>query len=195
MLWNSSQETWKEFLTRCYKESATQLKLTLEGAADEVVKVHNAHGAQVKTGQHFNPSSVTEANRLKANCAALQRFMEKEDALEMVPYMLGAMSDEAKLAFANQYLRPAGLIAHLLDKEAEDGLSHEANCDTNIAAAEAMKAVTIATMNPTPENLDLAERAASKAAERFVRTKKMLNGARAKFKNVLAKVCHRKERA
>lgn len=193
MLWNNLQESWREFLIRCYRASAGELKLTLEWQADAVVQAHNSSGAQDKTGLHFNPASVTEENRRKANCIHLQRYMEKDDVIELLPYILGGMSDHAKLAFANQYLRPAGITCHLLDKEAEDGLSLESACDTQIAAAEAMSAITRATMNPTQENLDVAEREAVKAVRKFERTRKLLAGARAKFKGALHKVMHKKE--
>lgn len=194
MLWNNTQESWREFLIRCYRASAGELKLTLEWAADAVVQVHNANSGQDKTGLHFNPASVTEENRRKANCIQLQRYMEKEDVIELLPYILGGMSEQAKLAFANQYLRPAGLTVHLLDKESEEGLCLEEICDTQISAAEAMSAITRATMNPTAENLDVAEREAVKAVRKFERTRKLLAGARAKFKGALHKVMHRKER-
>ena len=195
MMWNNLQESWREFLIRCYRASAGDLKLTLEWQADAVVQVHNTSGAQDKTGLHFNPASVTEENRRKANCIQLQRYMEKEDVIELLPYILGGMSDQAKLAFANQYLRPAGLTAHLFDKESEDGLSLESACDTQIAAAEAMSAITRATMNPTPENIDIAEREAVKASRKFERTRKLLAGARAKFKGAIDKALHRKAHA
>jgi hypothetical protein len=191
MLWNNSQETWRDFLNRCYKASAGQLRLNMESAADEVVKLHNSAGAQQKTGQHFNPASVTEANRLKANCAALQRFMEKEDAIEMLPYILGAMSPETRLAFANQYLNAAGLTVHLADHDADDGFDMEAAIHIPSVAAKAFDASIAAAKNPTPQNLEHAEREVANAHVRFGRIRAKLKGARERCKNAIQRMCNK----
>jgi hypothetical protein len=178
MLWNSPEESWRSFAIRCHRESAAQKKLTLEMQADDVVKVHNAHNGSAKTGRHFNPSSVTEANRLKANEYDLSSYMKSKDALEMLPYLLAAMTDEAKLMFASQYLKPAGLTVHLATSDEEDGYSLEAAVNTQIAVNQACSTLLDAAMNPTPQNIDAAEREAVKVIRRFERTRAFLAGAR-----------------
>jgi hypothetical protein len=196
MLWNNLQESWREFLIRCYRASAGDQKLTLEWQADAVVQNHNAHNGQSKTGLHFNPASVTEENRRKANCIQLQRYMEKEDVVELLPYILGGMSNEAKLAFANQYLAPAGLTVHLADHDAEDGFDLEAAIDIPSAAAKAFDASIAAAKNPTPQNLEIAEQEAGRAASKFKKLCEKLKGARDKCKNAMNKMRiqgHKKE--
>lgn len=195
MLWNDSQETWKQFLTRCYANWINKAGITKESAADEVVTIHNAAGAQAKTGLHFNPSSVTEANRLKANCATLGRYMDKEELFELLPYVLAAMGDEQKLAFATQYLRPAGLAVRLMDDEAHEEFNHAVSVDTQAAAFEALSAMSKAALDPTAENLELAEREAEKAHQKFKRTRALLASARNACKGAKAaigKLVHRK---
>lgn len=178
MLWNDSHEGWKDFLGRCYANWVNKSGITKEAAADEVVKIHNGQGAQAKTGLHFNPSSVTEANRLKANCATLTRYMDKEELFELLPYILGAMGEEQKVAFASQYLRPAGLGVHLLEQEGHDQFSLAVNVDTQSAAFHALDAMNRAALDPTPENLEIAEREAAKAHEKFKRTRALITAAR-----------------
>lgn len=194
MMWNDSHESWRTFLIRCYSQWTNKEGITKEAAADAVVMAHNGQGAQAKTGLHFNPASVTEANRMKANCATLTRNMEKEDLVDLLPYILAAMSDEYKLAFISQYLRPAGIVCRLADSDSQEGLSLESVCETQIAAAEAFKAIAEATMNPTAQNLDIAEREAVKATEKFKRIRAFIGGARAKCKTVMGKF-HRKQPA
>ncbi len=198
MLWNNTQESWKDFLKRCLQSSAGDLKLNQEMQADEIVKVHNNHGGQAKTGLHFNPASVTEGNRLKANNMTLQRYMDREELFELAPYILGGMSDEAKLAFANQYLAPAGIRCSLAEKEEEHGFGIEAAIETQLTTGKAFESLVEAAKNPTPQNLDIAEREAVKAAERFHRIKKLINGAKkaaSVTKAAIGRVCHKKERA
>jgi hypothetical protein len=178
MLWNSPEESWRSFAIRCHRASAAQKKLTLEMQADDVVKAHNAHNASAKTGRYFNPSSVTEANRLKANEFDLSSYMKSKDALEMLPYLLAAMSDEAKLSFASQYLQPAGLTVHLSSDEEEDGHSLEAAVNTQLAVNQACSTLFDAALNPTPQNIDAAEREAIKVIKRFERTRAFLSKAR-----------------
>jgi hypothetical protein len=198
MLWNNSHESWRDFLIRCWRASAGERKLTLEIAADEVVQVHNSHGAQAKTGLHFNPASVTEENRRKANCAQLQRYMERDELVELMPYILGGMSDEAKLAFANQYLAPAGIRCALAEADEEHGFGIEAAVDAQITTGQAFEKLVEAAKNPTALNLDVAEREAVKASEKFKRIRRLINGARkagAAAKAAIGRVVHRKERA
>lgn len=197
MLWNDSQETWKDFLKRCYSSWTNKAGISKETAADEVVRIHNEHGAQYKTGLHFNPASVTEANRLKANCATLTRYMDREELFELFPYILAAMGDEQKLAFATQYLMPAGLVVNLASEANHDEFNYEAAADVQSAACDAMKALTAAALNPTPENLAIAEREADRAHERFKRTKGLIAAARNACKKttaVIGKAFHRKDK-
>lgn len=198
MLWNDSHESWRQFLTRCYAHWVNKVAGSQENAADAVVVVHNGHGAQAKTGLHFNPASVTEANRRKANCATLSRHMEKEELFDLLPYILGAMSDDHKLAFASQYLRPAGLAVRLLDDEAQDEFNIQVAHDTQNAAFDAMRAMNNAALNPTAENLEIAEREAIKATEKFKRTRAFITAARNACKGAKAaigKLVHRKDKA
>lgn len=198
MLWNDSHESWKRFLERCYLNWINKAGITKEVAADEIVKIHNGLGAQGKTGLHFNPSSVTEENRRKANCATLGRYMEKEELFDLLPYVLGAMDDEHKLAFASQYLRPAGIAVRLIDSEEHDEFNFEAAADAQAAACDAMKAMTAAALHPTPENLEIAEREADKANQKFKRTRAMLAAARKACtgaKAAIGKFVHRKDKA
>lgn len=197
MLWNDSHESWQDFLRRCYSSWTNKAGITKEAAADDVVRLHNDCGAQAKTGLHFNPSSVTEANRLKANCATLTRYMDREELFDLLPYILGAMGDEQKLAFASQYLFPAGLAVRLLDKAEHEEFTYEAAADVQSAACDAMKALTAAALNPTPENLAIAEREADRAHERFKRTKALISAARNTYKKTTAaigKLVHRKDK-
>lgn len=178
MLWNDPYEPWTDFLNRCYANWINKSGITKETAADCVVKVHNGHGGQAKTGLHFNPSSVTEENRRKANEATLSRHVKTETLFELFPYILGAMPDDYKVQFANQYLRPAGLTVQLLDACEQEEFNIEVAHDTASAAYDAMRAMTEAALRPTPENLEIAEREAAKAHERFKRTRAFLTAAR-----------------
>jgi hypothetical protein len=195
MLWNDSHESWKDFAVRCFTQSTNKAGISKEAAVDNFVQIHNGLGAQAKTGLHFNPASVTEANRLKANCAAFFRHIEKEEFFEMLPYVLASMSDEYKLAFASQFLRPAGLTVSLLDAEAHEEFCIEVAHDTTSAAYDAMRAMTEAALRPTPENLEIAEREAAKAHEKFRRTRAFITAARNACKGakaVIGKALHRK---
>jgi hypothetical protein len=196
MLWNDSHESWRQFLDRCYANWIRKSGISKEAAADTVVSIHNKAGAQAKTGLHFNPSSVTEANRLKANCATLERYMEKVELFDLLPYILGAMDDEQKLAFAAQYLRPAGLAVHLLDVEQHTEFTIEVAHDTSAAAYDALRAMTEAALRPTAENLEIAERETAKVHEKFKRTRAFITAARNACKgakNALGKLVHRKQ--
>jgi hypothetical protein len=177
MLCISSHESWSDFFARCEVHWRNKESLTKEAAADSIVAIHNSSHGPEKTGQHFNPSSVTEANRLKANCMTLDRVKEK-DLFNMLPYILAAMSPETKLAFAAQYLQPAGMTVHLSSEEEEDGYSLESAVNTQIAVNQACTSLLDAAMNPTPQNLDAAEREAVKVIKRFERTRAFLAGAR-----------------
>lgn len=197
MLWNDSHESWRQFFNRCYAQWVNKHAGSQENAAEEVVVLHNGLGAQAKTGLYFNPASVTEANRRKANCATLTRYMEKEELFDLLPYILGAMADEQKLAFASQYLRPAGLSVHLLDSEEQQDFNVEVAHDTSSSAYDAMRAITEAALRPTPENLEIAEREAAKAHEKFKRTRAFLTAARNACKGakaVIGRAIHRKDK-
>jgi hypothetical protein len=197
MLWNNTQESWKDFLKRCLQSSAGDLKLNQEMQADEIVKVHNNHGGAAKTGLHFNPASVTEGNRIKANNMTLHRYMEREELFELAPYILGGMSDEAKLAFANQYLAPAGIRCSLSEKEEEHGFGIEHACDAQISLGRSFESLVVAAKDPTPQNLDIADREAAKAAEKLTRMRRLINGAKkaaSVTKAAIGRVCHKKER-
>jgi len=177
MLWNNTHESWSDFLMRCEAQWRNQAGLSKEAAADTIVTIHNRSQGPEKTGQHFNPASVTEANRLKANCMTLDRVKEK-DLFNMLPYILAAMSPETKLAFAAQYLQPAGLTVHLSSDEEEDGHSLEAAVSTQLAVNQACSTLFDAALNPTPQNIDAAEREAVKVIKRFERTRAFLSKAR-----------------
>lgn len=195
MLWNDSHESWKEFAIRCFTQSTNKAGISKEAAVDNFVQIHNGLGAQAKTGLHFNPASVTEANRLKANAAAFFRCVDKEEFFEILPYVLASMSDEYKLAFASQYLRPAGIAVRLADTEEHDEFNFEAAADAQAAACDAMKALAIAALNPTAENLEIAEREADNANQKFKRTRAMIAAARKACtgaKAAIGKLVHRK---
>lgn len=198
MLWNDSHESWRDFLIRCFTQSTNKAGITKEAAVDNFVQIHNGQGAQAKTGLHFNPASVTEANRLKANCATFWRYVEKEELFDMMPYMLASMSDEHKLAFASQYLRPAGIGTHLLEDSEQAEFNHTVNADTQHAAFGALEALNKAALNPTPENLEIAEREAAKAHEKFKRTRALITAARNACKGTkafLGRMVNRKSQA
>lgn len=184
MLWNSPEESWRDFAIRCHRESAAQKKLTLEMQADDVVNAHNAHNGAAKTGRHFNPASVTEANRLKANEYDLSSYMKSKDAVEMLPYVLAAMSDEAKLMFAAQYLKPSGLTVHLASEDEEEGHSLESAVNTQLLVHQACSHLFDAAMDPTPHKIDAAEREAVKVIKRFERTRAFLSKARKTCANI-----------
>lgn len=196
MLWNDSYETWRQFLLRCFNNHAASVG-TKEAAVDNFVILHNGHGAQSKTGLHFNPSSVTEANRLKANCATFYRYTEKEEMFEMLPYILGSMREEQRLAFASQYLAPAGLSVVLAESDGSEEFDVMHAADTQTAGCEALPAITRAAIHPTPENLAAAELATDKAIQRFKRTRALLGAARNACKGAKAaigRMVHRKDR-
>jgi hypothetical protein len=197
MLWNDSHESWREFLIRCLTQNTNKSGITKEAAVDNFVQIHNGQGAQAKTGLHFNPASVTEANRLKANCATFWRYVDKEELFDMLPYVLASMSDEHKLAFASQYLRPAGIACRLADEGEHDEFNFEAAANAQAAACDAMKAMTAAALNPTAENLEIAEREADKANQHFKRTRAMIAAARKACtgaKAAIGKLVHRKDK-
>ena len=195
MLWNDSYESWRSFLIRCFTQHTNKAGITKEAAVDNFVQIHNGQGAQEKTGLHFNPASVTEANRMKANCATFWRYVEKEELFDMLPYILASMSNEHKLAFASQYMRPAGIAVRLVDEESDDEFSFEVAADAQAAACDAMKALTAAALHPTAENLEIAEREADKANQKFKRTRALLAAARNACKGAkaaISKLAHRK---
>ena len=195
MLWNNTQESWSDFLHRAMAQWRNHAGMSKEAAADAVVEIHNSVGGPAKTGQHFNPSSVTEQNRLKANCMTLDRAMEK-DLFNMLPYVLAAMSPETKLAFAAQYLQPAGLTVHLASEEEQDGFGIETACEMQMELGSTFNSVFIAAREQTPQNLDEADRAIAKAIQKFKRTRALISGCRSGFKkakDAVARAIHRKE--
>ena len=195
MLWNNSHESWNDYLMRCVAQWRNKDSLSKEAAADMIVSIHNTHGGQEKTGQHFNPSSVTEQNRLKANCMTLDRVIEK-DLFNVMPYILAAMSDETKLAFAGQYLAVAGLTVHLSESEEEGGFGVEAACDLQLQLGNTFNAVYDAARSQEPISLDAADRQIVHAITHFKKTRKLIAGARslgAKMKSVIHRATAPKE--
>lgn len=198
MLWNRPEESWRDFAISCHRESASTNNLTLELQADAVVKAHNANNGQLKTKRHFNPSSVTETNRLKANEGDLSSFMKSKDAVEMLPYLLAAMTDEAKLSFASQYLKPAGLTVHLSESDEESGFGVEAACELQLHIGTTFDAVYSAAKSQAPECLDKADRQIVQAIVHLKGTRKLIAGARtigAKVKSVIHRATAPKETA
>jgi hypothetical protein len=187
MLWNNPCEKWSQFLTRCEEQSRLPSGKTKEAFADDVAKVYLAHGGFEKNEHNVTPMSANEANRLKAVEAAVSRAKEK-DLFNMLPYILGAMSEETKLAFANQYLHPAGLRVVLAEKEEEDGFGIEAAVDTHIEIARSLEPLVNAAKNPTAVNLDLADRAAHKGMEKLSRLRRLINGAKGKYTQAKAAI-------
>lgn len=177
MLWNNSHESWNDYLMRCVAQWRNKDSLSKEAAADMIVSIHNTHGGHEKTGQHFNPSSVTESNRLKANCMTLDRVIEK-DLFNVMPYILAAMSDETKLAFAGQYLAVAGLTVHLAEAEEEGGFGVEAACELQLHIGNTFSAVLDAAKTQAPDSLDKADRQIVQAIVHFKKTRKLIAGAR-----------------
>jgi len=197
MLWNSSQESWRQFAIRCFKQSIGDQDLNHEAAVDNFVQIHNGQGAQAKTGLHFNPASVTEANRLKANNATFWRYVERDEFFEMLPYVLASMTEEAKLAFASQYLAPAGLAVRLMDKDETDEFNFEHVAETQDAGCEALTKATKAAIHSTPENLAAAEMAVDRAIEKFKRTRAIIAAVRNAGKKTgaaIGKLIHRKDK-
>lgn len=197
MLWNISHESWNDYLMRCMAEWRNKEGLSKEAAADAIVHIHKQVRAHEKTGQHFNPSSVTESNRLKANCMTLDRVMEK-DLFNVMPYVLAAMSDETKLAFAGQYLAVAGLTVHLAESEEEGGFGVEAACDLQLHIGKTFDAVYGAAKSQDAQSLDAADRQIVQAITHFKRTRKLIAGARslgAKVKSVIHRATAPKEAA
>jgi hypothetical protein len=193
MLWNNSHESWSDFFDRCDAQARNKEGLSKEAAADKIVGIHNENGGPAKTGQHFNPASVTEANRLKANAMSLDRAKEK-DLFNVAPYVTASWPEEVKLAYWAQYLRVAGLTVQLASTEEHDGLCLESVCDLQISAGDAFKALTEAIKNPTASNLDHAEREAVKAGEKFKRTRAFIAKARqacTKTKEAIGRMAHR----
>lgn len=193
MLWNNSHETWSDFLVRCYAQSRNKEGLSKEAAADRIVSIHNANGGPEKTGQHFDPASVTEANRLKANCMTLDRVIEK-DLFNVLPYLLAGMSNETKLAFAAQYFHAAGLGVHLLSEDDEEGHLVENAVETQMIVNKACNSMLDAALDPTPQNLDAAEREAVQVIEKFKRTRALFSKFR-RAGGVLGRFIHPKREA
>lgn len=194
MLWNNTHESWGDFLLRCEAQWRNKEGLSKEAAADLIVSIHNNGGGPEKTGQHFNPASVTEANRLKANCMTLDRVKEK-DLFNILPYILAGMSAETKLSFASQYLAVAGLTVHLASEEEEDGFGPETACELQLQIGNTFNAVYNAAKTQAPQSLDEADRELVQAIEKFKRTRALIAGLRkfgAKTKSVLNRVIHPK---
>lgn len=200
-MWISAHESWKAFLVRHLTEWQGG-KLSKATLVDLIAAKHDEIGGHAHSGIDFHASSKDEFNRMKANCTKFFRYVEEADdeknLFDLLPSILAAMPVEQRMNFASQYLRPAGLSVRLIEEEGESGLTMETICDTQIAVADAMKAITIAHRDPTPENLDLAERAADRATGKFKRVRAFFGGAKKLCKGAISKanhVLHRKEQS
>ena len=183
MLWNNPCEKWNEFLARCEDQSRITAGRTKEAVADDVAATYLSHGGFEKLQHNVTPMSANESNRLKAVEAAVSRAKEK-DLFNMLPYILASMSPETKLAFAAQYLQPAGLTIHLSSDEDDSGHTLESAVNTQMAANQACNSLLNAALDPTPQNIDAAEREAAKVIERFKRTRACLTAIRNTCKKV-----------
>jgi hypothetical protein len=200
-MWISAHESWKSFLVRHLTEwqGGKHSKATI---VDWIAAKHHEIDGQAHSGIDFHASSKDEYNRMKANCTKFFRYVEDSDdeknLFDLLPSILAAMPVEQRMNFATHYLRPAGLSVRLIEEEDETGLTMETICDTQIAVADAMKAMTIAHRDPTPENLDLAERAADRATGKFKRVRAFFGCARKLCKGAFNKAnhaLHRKEQS
>lgn len=191
-MWISAHETWKQFLMRHVTEWAAANRMSKHTAVDEIIAAHKAIGGPNHSGAYFDPNSKDEYNRMKANCTAFFRYAEDQDdeknIFDMLPSILAALPVKDRINFMSQYLRPAGLSVSLIEDDAEEGFSMTAAIDTQLVLADAMKTMSAAALDPTPENLAAAEQQAERAVRRFDRTRKMLAGARSKCKGLFQKL-------
>jgi hypothetical protein len=125
-MWNDSHadESWvdclKRYLRIWKKESGGYSDATI---CDEIVKAHDAIGGPAKTGIRFQPGSVDEYNRKKANAARIMRMLNDEldgdDGsllnINFLPSVLAAMPAALRIRFLNEYLGPVDLRVCRLD--------------------------------------------------------------------------------
>jgi hypothetical protein len=159
---------------------------------DAIVKAHDAMAGPAATGIHFE-KNPDEWNRQKANSDRVWRWLDDKSKdrnllpANFLPSILAAMPDETRRAFLSEMLAPLGLGIRALDGADDGDLSFEHICDTHIEAATAVQLITMAHRDPTEANIEKAERAAQRVTERFVRTKRLLAGAKAKCKGIIGR--------
>jgi hypothetical protein len=169
---------------------------------DFIVETHNRIDGPSKTGIVFAPGSSDEFNRKKANAVRIMRMLTDEPQSEhdeiqlfnMAPSILAAMPQDLAVSFITEYLRPAKLLVRAQDDEAHAEFNLAVVHDTHNAAHDAMKSMLEATLNPTPENLEIAEREAIKATEKFKRTRAFISAARNGLK-AIGRIVQRKNAA
>src|SRR5690606_15420816 len=93
-------------------------------------------------------------------------------------YILMAMPMDIRYACINEECQRLGLFASVNDEAAEHGLDMLEICETNVAAAETLRVLTIAHADPTPENLAIAEQHAAQASARFGKLRKKIYSSR-----------------
>lgn len=159
----------------------------------------NAHGAFSEfTGIVFEPQTKDEYQIREVNAQRIFRWLDDESKgsnllpANFIPSILAAMPIERRLACASEIMVSIGLGA-CLPSDAEEGeLSINDVFEVQRDDLDALHAATTAIQNPTPENLEIADRKLARAQKRKERLQKMIAFAR-KAGGVLGRFIHPKK--
>jgi hypothetical protein len=199
---NESQKSWISTLRDHVNEWRKREGWSRETAAQVIVEKFEAMGGPEATGIHFEPKTRDAFERQKVNADRIFRWLDdiSKDG-NLMPanfgfYILAAMPVDIRHTCVNEENQKLGMFATVNEDVNEHGIDISEICETNIEAAETMKALTIAHANPTPENLERAERQAAKVSARFANLRKRLSGSRLMTgaKAVIGRIVHRKEK-
>jgi hypothetical protein len=95
-----------------------------ETAAEEIVCAHERIDGPARTGVFFEPRTTDVFKRMHTNAAKFFRWMDDESkdtnllSVNMLPSVLAALPEDARVEWLNSFVRPLGLSVRSLEQEA-----------------------------------------------------------------------------
>ena len=167
-----------------------------ETVAQVIIEMHEQIGAS--TGIIFEPHTKDIGAIREVNSQRHFRWLDDETKstnllpANYIPSILAAMPVDRRLACASEIMVSIGLGACLSSDAEEGDLDLNALFEAQRDDLDANQALVEAIQNPTPENLEIADRKLLRAQKRKERLQKMIAFAR-KAGGVLGRFIHAKK--
>jgi hypothetical protein len=131
-----------------------------ETAAEEIVCAHERIDGPARTGVFFEPRTTDVFKRMHTNAARFFRWMDDESkdtnllSVNLLPSVLAALPEDARIHWLNDYLRPLGLCVRDVD-QAENATPdmNRLLCGVLKETGEAVQSMAESAANPTGSNI------------------------------------------
>lgn len=178
---NETRVTLISRLAACVDDWRKSANMSQHTVVDEIVKAHERIDGPAATGIRFE-HNADEFNRMHANSQRVWRWLDDKSKdtnllpVNFLPSILAAMPHDIRYAFLAEMLAPLGVRVALAEHSDEDELNFDHVVDLHLETVNAVQLISLAQKEPTEANLMKAELASQKVTQRFVRTRKVLNG-------------------